>query len=443
MIILLAPCAGELLEMWGQAIVGINTIWKLSKAELPVWGLVVEDELGHLWPVGFLITNKAKAEVITFFLQLLQTKMAADFPDINWNPIIMMDKDRTIQKAVVDADQSTIMALLKRVQHALTEEEEEKVLELLESSFSDFYTYFKANWLSADWKDAWMTRSRPGFREGLYNTNNTTEALWKKVVRLDFHQKKAKAPETMLVTLGERTLASHDLAFQQRLAAKKKPRPSRSIRALWIRQAKGWKLAQEGYFSLITNHHFSFGEYYVCFNPWHCSCNFYHCTGKRCKHIFTLSYHFQREFPPESCPFDHPHPAFVQIPTDPAAVKSDPSNDSNSDPTNASSDDSSHVYEDTTSNDDKEEGTDDDHHHTDEAEAADADKDEEKEEEEEEEEEEKEEEEEEEVVEEAEEEEEEEAHDGEAEVDDSEKEDPEWSQVLKQPMLNFSYEEER
>ncbi|KAL6040452.1 putative High mobility group protein B3 [Balamuthia mandrillaris] len=380
----------RLLEMWGQDIVGLDAIWKLSKAELPVWGLVVEDELGHLWPVGFLITNKAKAEAITFFLQLLQTKMAADFPDINWNPIIMMDKDRTIRKAAVDADQSAIMALLKRVQHAPTEEEEEEALELLESSFGDFYTYFKANWLSADWKDAWTTRSRPGFREGLYNTNNATEALWKKVVRLDFHQKKAKAPETMQVTLGETTLASHDLAFQQRLAAKKKPRPSRSIRALWIRQAKGWKLAQEGYFSPITNRHFSFGKYYVCFDSWHCSCNFYRCTGKRCKHIFALSYHFQREFPRESCPFDHPHPASVRIPTDPAAVESDPSDDSDSDPTNTSSDDSGRVYEDTTSDDDKEEGTDDDHCHPDKAEAAAADKDEEEEKEEKEEEKEKE-----------------------------------------------------
>ncbi|KAL6067781.1 Merozoite surface protein 9 [Balamuthia mandrillaris] len=242
-------------------------------------------------------------------------------------------------------------------------------------------------------------------------------------MQLDFHQKKAKAPETMLVTLEERTLASHDLAFQQRLAAKKKPRPSRSIHTLWIRQAKGWKLVQEGYFSLITNCHFSFGEYYVCFDPWHCSCNFYCCTGKW-------------EFPPESCPFDHPHPASVHIPT----VESNPSNDSNSNPTNTSSDDSSHVYENTTSNDDKEEGTDDDHHHTDEAKAADADKDEEKEEEEEEEKEEEKKE-----KEEAEEEakEEEKAHDGEAEVDDSEKEDPEWSQVIKQPMLNFSNKEER
>ncbi|KAL6064375.1 Transcription factor BYE1 [Balamuthia mandrillaris] len=439
-VVLLAPRAAQLLEMWGQAIVGLDAIWKLSKADLPVWGLVVEDELGHLWPVGFLITNKAKAEAIAFFLQLLQTKMAADFPDIYWNPIVMMDKDRSIRKAVVDAgfsfllcefhvqkrwrqktlrykeDQSTIMALLKRIQHAPTEEEEEEARELLQASFGDFYTYFEANWLSADWKDAWTTRNRPGFREGLYNTNNVTEALWKKVVRLDFHQKKAKAPETMLVTLGESTLASHDLAFQQRLGAKKKPRPSRSMRALWIRQAKGWKLAQKGYFSPITDRQFSFSEYYVCFDPWHCSCNFYRSTGKRCKHIFALSYHFQREFPPECCPFDHPDPELVQIPMDPAAIESDPSDDSDSDPSNASSDDSSHVNEDTTSDDDKEEDPDDDHCHPDEAEAADSEK---------------------------EEEETEEAHDGGVEADDSEKEDLEWSTELQQPMLNFSYEEEQ
>ncbi|KAL6075852.1 DUF5097 domain-containing protein [Balamuthia mandrillaris] len=79
------------------------------------------------------------------------------------------------------------------------------------------------------------------------------------------------------------------------------------------------------------------------------------------------------------CPIDHPHPASVRIPTNPAAVKSDPSDDSNSDLTNASSDNSGRVYEDTTSDDDKEEGTNDDHCYPDKVEAADVDKDEEEE----------------------------------------------------------------
>ncbi|KAL6063546.1 Cyclic nucleotide-gated channel subunit beta 1 [Balamuthia mandrillaris] len=241
----------------------------------------------------------------------------------------------TVQCSFILTDQSVIMALLKRVQHALTKEEEEEVLKLLELSFGDFYIYFKANWLSADRKDAWMTRVRPGFRA----------SLWKNVVQLDFHQKKAKAPEAMLVILGKMTVALHDPVFQQRLAAKKK-----------LEYLCTLDKASEGLETVATS---------------------------------TVAL---------------------------ANVESNPSDNSDSDPTNTSSDDSDCVYEDNTSDDNKEKGTDDDHCHPDEVKAADADKEEEKEEKEEEEKEE--------------EEEEEEAHDDEAEVNDSVKEHPEWSQVL-------------
>lgn len=80
------------------------------------------------------------------------------------------------------------MLLAKKIQRSKTEGDLERNIENLrahcdEQNLEKFRTWFEKVYLCDDWLQTWIDLYRPS-REGLFNTNNFTEALLKQLVPL-------------------------------------------------------------------------------------------------------------------------------------------------------------------------------------------------------------------------------------------------------------------
>jgi hypothetical protein len=79
--------------------------------------------------------------------------------------------------------------LAKKIQHSKTEQELSKNISNLENHckdnhFDDFWQWFDSEFLSEEWLEAWVDMGRVS-RDGLYNTNDYTEALLKNLIPLE------------------------------------------------------------------------------------------------------------------------------------------------------------------------------------------------------------------------------------------------------------------
>lgn len=52
------------MRQWGQRIVGLDGIYKLTKPGWPFWAIVVEDADGHGWPVALIIASTESKEIL-------------------------------------------------------------------------------------------------------------------------------------------------------------------------------------------------------------------------------------------------------------------------------------------------------------------------------------------------------------------------------------------
>lgn len=63
-----------------------------------------------------------------------------------------------------------------------------RVENLCDHVTKSYFEWFMKNWTGDWWELAWRDAGRPGLREGIYNMNNVTEALFKWVMYHFFHQ---------------------------------------------------------------------------------------------------------------------------------------------------------------------------------------------------------------------------------------------------------------
>ncbi|KAL6071756.1 hypothetical protein QOT17_005926 [Balamuthia mandrillaris] len=275
MIFLIAPYAVTVLQRWGKDVVGLDSIYKLSKSHHPVWALVVQDDLGRSWPVAFAVASKERAAVVRFFLSsvrhFFETQTTTIYsPNTTWQPFVMIDKDKVERNGATSAgfqvllcdfhtqqlwrkkvaqygkDDGSVLGLLKRLQHAMTEEAEEEATKVLQNycqkkRITRFWKYFDKNWLSPPWASTWKSIGRPGHREGLWNTNNATETIFRSVLR-DFHCKGTKGDHNLVLTLADNVFRRYNVELNR--INVQQQRPSRGVRRLWRRYQEGLRLAQ-------------------------------------------------------------------------------------------------------------------------------------------------------------------------------------------------------
>ncbi|KAL6073373.1 Ras GTPase-activating protein [Balamuthia mandrillaris] len=356
MIFLIAPYAVTVLQRWGKDVVGLDSIYKLSKSHHPVWALVVQDDLGRSWPVAFAVASKERAAVVRFFLSSVRHFFGTQTTTIysqntTWQPFVMIDKDKVERNGATSAgfqvllcdfhtqqlwrkkvaqygkDDGSVLGLLKRLQHAMTEEAEEEATKVLQNycqkkRITRFWKYFDKNWLSPPWASTWKSIGRPGHREGLWNTNNATETIFRSVLR-DFHCKGTKGDHNLVLTLADNVFRRYNVELNR--INVQQQRPSRGVRRLWRRYQEGLRLAQhqqtetekdsnsdddnndreekeaegEGlnaHFVELADGVFKWNEYDVSIESPSCTCPYFRYYGRRCKHVFGLAAHLQKTF---------------------------------------------------------------------------------------------------------------------------------------------------
>jgi hypothetical protein len=99
-------------------------------------------------------------------------------------------------KSLSERQQMIIWNAIKRIQRSLTEDELAQSIATFEEEVGaidkDFVCYFKKEYLCEDWKYSWLdiTRKKLGIqREGLGNTTNYLEAIFKKLLTVYLGQK--------------------------------------------------------------------------------------------------------------------------------------------------------------------------------------------------------------------------------------------------------------
>jgi hypothetical protein len=70
----------------GQTIVELDGIYKHTKLGWPIWSLVVEDDLSHLWPIGTIIASSGSTGVLLHGLCILQQHVKIEISG-EWDPL--------------------------------------------------------------------------------------------------------------------------------------------------------------------------------------------------------------------------------------------------------------------------------------------------------------------------------------------------------------------
>lgn len=190
-------------------------------------------------------------------------------------------------------DTAAVLVRLKFLQRALDDDEFQEHCRLLKGAVPKFlFEYFESNWLSPKWLSAWQDRGRPGEREGIYNTNNGVEALFRKLAVRFCHHKTSSSPSTA-VHLLTAFLQHYDITWAQKEkglvklpTTQSKARLGRRIEAAEkILEERGTEVALSTCGSL-----YHIGEYVVNISTWACSCMFFVHSGKICKHAIAARF---------------------------------------------------------------------------------------------------------------------------------------------------------
>jgi len=100
---------------------------------------------------------------------------------------------------VSENDAGKILLAMKLMQQATTEEKYEKAWEQFAVAAGDeFSNQFLKEWANETWLPAWQDCEHEGFREGIWNTNNGAEALFRKLTSMFFHHRTSSAPARMV-----------------------------------------------------------------------------------------------------------------------------------------------------------------------------------------------------------------------------------------------------
>jgi len=179
-----------------------------------------------------------------------------------------------------------VLAQLKFVQRAQSEEErDEQTAALFAIIPAKVRAYFETTWFCPRWAASWMDMDRPGWREGLWNTNNIVEAQFGKLGRFCNH-KTSCSPSTTTYLL--RSILQHyDILLDQHAQGLKHLPPSRSKLRLGVRVAAAHRILEEGKVDITLSpcrNLYWVGRYTVKISTWACSCLFFFKCGKMCKH---------------------------------------------------------------------------------------------------------------------------------------------------------------
>jgi hypothetical protein len=191
--------------------------------------------------------------------------------------------------------------ILRILQHARTKEDWDAAWkELLSHASPAFIEYFETHWLSPDWLHAWSDIQRVLDREGIRNTNNLTEALFKKITRFFFRQRMAKSFASLIFVFVA-VLQHYQTELRQQQEAKRNEEEKRATgEPIACKQAttKAIKLRHERIREgqlLIDEvdihdeyHAWCRGRYLITIPLWSCTCAFFKSTGTTCKHLYAV-----------------------------------------------------------------------------------------------------------------------------------------------------------
>ena len=79
----------------------------------------------------------------------------------------------------------------------------------------EFWIYFSAHWLCEDWLHCWIDMRRPGARRGIFNTNNSCESFFKKLLRGFLGGIGNRNPSTVLEIVESNVFLYYESLFTQ------------------------------------------------------------------------------------------------------------------------------------------------------------------------------------------------------------------------------------
>jgi len=64
LLVIISKRAGSYVRQWGQRVIGLDGIYKLTRPGWPFWAIVVEDADGHGWPVALIVASIESKDIL-------------------------------------------------------------------------------------------------------------------------------------------------------------------------------------------------------------------------------------------------------------------------------------------------------------------------------------------------------------------------------------------
>ncbi len=89
----------DFIATYSCEVIRLDGIYKTIYEKLPLYAIIVADDLSHTWPVTLAILSKDTANAIKHFLEAFCCKIEHELSQ-TWQPTVMMDKSATQKKTL-------------------------------------------------------------------------------------------------------------------------------------------------------------------------------------------------------------------------------------------------------------------------------------------------------------------------------------------------------
>jgi len=111
LIVMTGKHAATLVKNFGQQIIGLDGIYKLTKFSWPIWIIVVKDNGGHSWIIGVIAAPAESQVILSQGINLLCTYIRKEMNGEKWTPHVMIDKDKVEQRALEEVGWPYLLTL--------------------------------------------------------------------------------------------------------------------------------------------------------------------------------------------------------------------------------------------------------------------------------------------------------------------------------------------
>ena len=228
------------------SIIGMDSQYVTNNARLPVTVICAQNEYYNTVPAFVAVMGKSDAVHYELVLKKVKKYLLKEY-NYELKGFAMIDKDMAERNALIACGFKVLLCdfhaiktfnetipkffknkelhlkcfkLVIQIQRSEDlieyEENKENLIDFCKLHKKEkFWDYLRANWLNDTWEDSWINMNRPGDRKGLWNTNNSCESFFKKLLRTFLKGIGGRSVDAVLEIFEKNVFKYYDNYFSQ------------------------------------------------------------------------------------------------------------------------------------------------------------------------------------------------------------------------------------